>query len=78
MMFYENNFVEYLADWINLHKQNGTADAVFKTSIVILLNTLFWNKKPQTVTEKLKVFLCLGKRPFSCKHVLSVEKHNEN
>lgn len=47
MMFYENNFVEYLADWINLHKQNGTADAVFKTSIVILLNTLFWNKNPK-------------------------------
>lgn len=61
MIFYENNFVDYLADWVNLHKNNEIGDAVFKTSIVILLRTLFWNKKPQYVTEKLKVFYVLGK-----------------
>lgn len=33
--FYEDKFVEYLADWINLHKKNETADTAFKNSIVI-------------------------------------------
>lgn len=69
MIFYENNFLEYLADWINLHNKNETADAVFKNHIVILLNTLFWNKKSQNVTEKLKVFLDLKKRLFTWKHM---------
>lgn len=65
MIFYDNNFVEYLSDWINLHKKTETADAVFKYRIIILLNTLFWNKKRQNVTEKLKVFLDLKKRLFT-------------
>lgn len=56
MILYEKHFVEYLDDWINLHKKNETADAVFKNSIVILLKTLFWNKKPKNVTGKLNSF----------------------
>lgn len=31
---------------------------------------LFWNKKTQNVTEKLKVFLGLRKKLFSWKHML--------
>lgn len=34
-----------------------------------MLKTLFWNKKPQNVIERLKVFLGLRKRLFSWKHM---------
>lgn len=37
-MFYRSS-----GDWINLHKKNETAGAEFKTSMVILPKTLFWN-----------------------------------
>lgn len=38
-------FSRLSVDCINLHKKNETAGAEFKTSMVILLKTLFWNKK---------------------------------
>lgn len=69
MIIYENNFVEYLSDWINLHEKNETADTVFKNSIVILLKFYLGIKNPQYVTEKLKVFLGLRKKLFSWKHM---------